>query len=116
MIDIHGELYLDVHEAAERLGVKPETLYAYVSRGRLRSFRRGVGRSRLYRKAEIDALLTLQPSSPSQSSQPPAPSAGDTPPVGTAQTRPAVQAPSEPPPAAPEQGGFPSAERWATER
>lgn len=113
MIDIHGELYLDVHEAAERLGVKPETLYAYVSRGRLRSFRRGVGRGRLYRKDEVDALLTLQPSAPPQSPAPP--SAVDAIPTRGAPTESAGPAQAMPP-VAPEQSGFPSADRWATER
>ncbi|HLZ73333.1 MAG TPA: helix-turn-helix domain-containing protein [Dehalococcoidia bacterium] len=108
MIDIHGELYLDVHEAAASLGVKPETLYAYVSRGRLRSFRRGIGRNRLYRKAEIDALLTLQPSSPSA---PPSPA-----PAPTAETPAAAEASEAEPPVPPDQGGFPRADRWATER
>jgi excisionase family DNA binding protein len=113
MIDIHGELYLDVHEAAERLGVKPETLYAYVSRGRLRSFRRGVGRGRLYRKAEVDALLTLQPSSPAHPT-PATPAIAsesvDAPPIAP------VVAPEDQPAALPEQSSFPPAERWATER
>src|SRR5579859_1701968 len=99
MIDIHGELYLDVREAAARLGVKPETLYAYVSRGRLTSFRRGVGRNRLYRKAEIDALLTLQPSTPPQ------PAAAD---PADAPSSPA-ELPAEPP-ASPEQSAFPPAD------
>jgi citrate synthase len=58
---IEGERYLEADEAAERLGVKPETLYAYVSRGRLRSFRRAVGRGRLYLERDIERLLTLQP-------------------------------------------------------
>ncbi|HEY7294499.1 MAG TPA: helix-turn-helix domain-containing protein [Dehalococcoidia bacterium] len=106
MIDFQGELYLDVHEAADRLGVKPETLYAYVSRGRLRSFRRGVGRSRLYRKAEIDALLALQPSEPPQ--RPAAPPSGG--------TEPAAPAESEAPTPPADNGGFPAADRWATER
>ncbi len=114
MIDIHGELYLDVHEAAERLGVKPETLYAYVSRGRLRSFRRGVGRGRLYRKAEIDALLTLQPSAPTALG-PAAPASADAEPAAEAPAAPAETA-EAPPATAPDQGGFPPAERWATER
>jgi citrate synthase len=65
MIDISGQSFLEVHEAAELLGVKPETLYAYVSRGRLRSYRQGVGRRRLYLKAEVEALLDLQPPAPS---------------------------------------------------
>ncbi|MGH7813406.1 MAG: citrate/2-methylcitrate synthase [Candidatus Binataceae bacterium] len=43
-------------EAAEQLGVKLGTLYAYVSRGWLKSYRRRVGRRALYRRADIDAL------------------------------------------------------------
>src|SRR5437588_9462571 len=61
MIEIEGNRYLEADEAAERLGVKPETLYAYVSRGRLRSFRRAVGRGRLYLEPEIERLLALLP-------------------------------------------------------
>ena len=34
---VDGEEYLTVDEAARLLGVKPATLYAYVSRGVLRS-------------------------------------------------------------------------------
>lgn len=41
-------------EACERLGVRPQTLYAYVSRGLLRSVRRD-GRSR-YDPVQVDAL------------------------------------------------------------
>jgi excisionase family DNA binding protein len=61
MIVIEGEHYLEADEAAERLGVRQETLYAYVSRGRLRSFRRAVGRGRLYLESEIERLLALLP-------------------------------------------------------
>ncbi len=61
MIVIEGEQYLEAEEAAERLGVKPETLYAYVSRGRLRSFRRRVGRGRLYLVRDVERLLALLP-------------------------------------------------------
>ena len=59
---IGGEEYLTVDEAAGRLGVKPATLYAYVSRGVLRSYRQGMRRQRLYRRADVDALRRLQPS------------------------------------------------------
>lgn len=59
MINIDGAAYLDVSEAAERLGVKPETLYAYVSRGLLRSYKQGIRRRRLYLVSEIEALLSL---------------------------------------------------------
>ena len=57
---INGRLTTD--EAAERLGVKPATLYAYVSRGVLRSYRQGIKRQRLYRRAEVEGLLRLAPS------------------------------------------------------
>ena len=54
--------YLTAHEAAELLGVKPATLYAYVSRGIVRSYRRGLKRARLYRRAELEELVRLRPS------------------------------------------------------
>jgi excisionase family DNA binding protein len=88
MIQIDGDIYLDVHEAAERLGVKPETLYAYVSRGLLKSYRQGVRRRRLYLAHEIDLLLALQPSK--------------------GETKSETTAAAEPP--------FPPAESWAAER
>jgi citrate synthase len=46
-------------EAANHLGVKLGTLYAYVSRGWLKSYRRRVGRQALYRRADIEALRGL---------------------------------------------------------
>jgi excisionase family DNA binding protein len=54
--------YLDVDEAAALLGVKKATLYAYVSRGTLQSFRQGVGRKRLYRRADVESLRGVRPS------------------------------------------------------
>ena len=60
---VNGEDYLTVKEAARLLGVKPATLYAYVSRGVLHSYRQGIKRERLYRRAEIEALLRVAPSS-----------------------------------------------------
>jgi len=39
MVEIQGEDYLSASEASEMLGVKPATLYAYVSRGVLKSYR-----------------------------------------------------------------------------
>jgi excisionase family DNA binding protein len=62
MIVIANEEYLSADEACALLGVKPATLYAYVSRGRLRSYRRGIKRQRYYRRAEVEALLRLRPS------------------------------------------------------
>jgi citrate synthase len=61
---VDGEEYLTVEEAAEALGVKPATLYAYVSRGVLRSYREGSKRQRLYRRAEVEALRRLDRSRP----------------------------------------------------
>jgi excisionase family DNA binding protein len=59
---IEGDEYLDVDAAAALLGVKKATLYAYVSRGVLRSYRQGIGRKRLYRRDEVEALRTIRPS------------------------------------------------------
>jgi citrate synthase len=47
---------LTAAEAAAQLGVKLGTLYAYVSRGWLKSYRRRVGREALYRRTDIEAL------------------------------------------------------------
>ena len=54
---LDGEEYLTVDEAARLIGVKPATLYAYVSRGILRSYRQGIKRQRLYRRAEVERLM-----------------------------------------------------------
>src|SRR5437870_2195464 len=48
---------ISADEAARRLGVKRATLYAYVSRGRLRSVAVPGSRERHYREADIAALL-----------------------------------------------------------
>jgi excisionase family DNA binding protein len=61
MQTIDGVEYLDVAEAAALLGVKKATLYAYVSRGTVQSFRQGVGRKRLYRREEIESLRAVKP-------------------------------------------------------
>ena len=63
MVVIDGDEYLTGDEAAGLLGVKRETLYAYVSRGMLTSYRQGIKRQRLYRRAAIESLLRLAPSS-----------------------------------------------------
>ncbi|MEU1470901.1 citrate/2-methylcitrate synthase [Streptomyces sp. NPDC005761] len=47
---------LSTRETAERLGVKPETVYAYVSRGQLSSSRAPGGRGSTFDAAEVDAL------------------------------------------------------------
>jgi citrate synthase len=50
-----GEM-LDADDAARFLGVKPATLYAYVSRGLIRSRARGEGRERQYLRADLARL------------------------------------------------------------
>lgn len=56
--------YLSAMEAARALGVAPATLYAYVSRGLVRS-ERGQGRTRRYHAGDIAALRRgLPPSGP----------------------------------------------------
>jgi citrate synthase len=62
VIVVDGEEYLTVKEAARLLGVKAATLYAYVSRGFLQSYRQGIKRQRLYRRAEVEPLVRLAPS------------------------------------------------------
>ncbi len=62
MIELNGETYLDGGEACHLLGVKVSTLYTYVSRGVLRSYKQGIKRQRLYKRAELEALIQLRPS------------------------------------------------------
>jgi citrate synthase len=73
MVEIHGEEYLSAAEASDRLGIKPATLYAYVSRGVLKSYRQGIKRERLYRRRDVDRVLRLHPSA----GHPPLPHAAD---------------------------------------
>ena len=61
MIELEGEQYLDGDEASNYLGVKLSTLYAYVSRGILKSYKQGIKRQRLYKQSELEALLRLRP-------------------------------------------------------
>ncbi|MFD5395290.1 citrate/2-methylcitrate synthase [Streptomyces sp. NPDC127097] len=51
-----GGQRLSTREAADRLGVKPETVYAYVSRGQLTSRREPGGRGSTFDAKEVDAL------------------------------------------------------------
>lgn len=62
MLEVEGDVYLTSAEACQILGVKPATLYAYVSRGVLRSYRQGIRRERLYRLAHVESLLKVEPS------------------------------------------------------
>jgi citrate synthase len=60
MIVMDGEEFLTAREACAILGVKANTLYAYVSRGFLRSYRQGMKRTRLYRRDEVEHLTRLR--------------------------------------------------------
>ncbi|MEU7552300.1 citrate synthase [Streptomyces sp. NPDC044571] len=51
-----GGRRLTTREAAEQLGVKPATVYAYVSRGQLTSRRDAVGRGSTFDAHEVEAL------------------------------------------------------------
>jgi excisionase family DNA binding protein len=68
MATLDGDEFLTADEACALLGVKPATLYAYVSRGVLSSFRQGIRRRRLYRRSDVEGLLAVRPSN-----APPAP-------------------------------------------
>ena len=61
MQTIDGEEYLDVDEAIQLLRVKRATLYTYVSRHILQSYKQRVGRQRLYKRSEVEALLAVRP-------------------------------------------------------
>ena len=62
VVNLNGEEYLTAEEACALLGVKTSTLYAYVSRGVLSSYRQGIRRRRLYRRGDVERLLQLRPS------------------------------------------------------
>jgi len=59
MFVMDGEEFLTAQEACALLEVKAATLYAYVSRGMLTSYRQGIKRTRLYRRAEVERLTRL---------------------------------------------------------
>jgi citrate synthase len=54
---------LTTDEVAHRLGVKPATVYAYVSRGLLSSRRNADGKGSLFTKDEVDAFVATRKSS-----------------------------------------------------
>lgn len=54
-----GGEYYTAEEACAVLGVKLATLYSYVHRGLLTSYRQSIRRSRLYRRSEVHALLEI---------------------------------------------------------
>lgn len=96
MIQIDGINYLTVEEACALLGVKQATIYAYVSRGVLRSYKQGIKRQRLYREDEVQRLTSVQPSQTNERQAAPEP------PVA-----PSVEQHDE---------GLPPAEGWMSER
>lgn len=49
--------YLRIKEAAEYLGVAPNTLRNWVSAGKIRAVRHPVNEYRLFRKEDLEALL-----------------------------------------------------------
>lgn len=55
---MHAGPLISTEQAARRLGVKPATLYAYVSRGLLASVRGADGRTSLFDADEVDRLVT----------------------------------------------------------
>src|SRR5205085_5879993 len=63
--------YLTARETAERLGIKRDTLYAYVSRGLLRSVAVPGSRERGYRAEEVEGLRTGRGSSRAARNEPP---------------------------------------------
>jgi citrate synthase len=78
MIELDGVRFLTIDEVCSRLGVKPATIYAYVSRGVLRSYKQGIKRQRLYREDEVTALLELKPGAGEASRGTPATASDDT--------------------------------------
>lgn len=59
MILMEGQEFLTAEEACALLRVKIGTLYAYVSRGIIKSYRQGMKRQRLYRRDEVERLTRL---------------------------------------------------------
>jgi citrate synthase len=57
IINLSIIMLLTARQAADRLGIKLDTLYAYVSRGRLRSVMVPGTRERRYRSEDVEALL-----------------------------------------------------------
>src|ERR1041384_7274049 len=55
-LEVPSDLYLSASEGAGRLNVSLPTLYAYVSRGMIRS-EPGSGRERRYRAEDIERLI-----------------------------------------------------------
>jgi excisionase family DNA binding protein len=66
-LDSRDSPFISAEEACLALGVKKSTLYAYVSRGKLRSYKKGMRRDRLYSRAELERLVGTDPTPATQS-------------------------------------------------
>ncbi len=64
-------LYLTAREAAGELAISPATLYAYVSRGLIRSEPVGEGRARRYRADDVRAMLARRSGAAASDAKPP---------------------------------------------
>ncbi|WP_405570063.1 citrate synthase [Streptomyces phaeochromogenes] len=64
----HEARRISTKQAAELLGVKPETVYAYVSRGQLSSRRSSGGRGSTFDTKEVEALARRNRREPAESS------------------------------------------------
>lgn len=64
--------FLTANQACALLDVKPATLYAYVSRGLVKSYKQGIRRQRLYRKSELEELLRVRQDAHEADDLPPA--------------------------------------------
>ena len=62
MASLENDEFLTAEQACARLGIKPATLYSYVSRGVLPSYREGIRRRRLYRRQDVERLSQVRPS------------------------------------------------------
>ena len=60
MIVMDGKEFVNAQEACQMLGVKAATLYAYVSRGLLTSYRQGIKRARLYLRSDVEELTRVR--------------------------------------------------------
>jgi citrate synthase len=83
MIVMEGKEFLTASEACQVLGVKAATLYAYVSRGLLNSYRQGIKRTRLYLRSEVEGLTELRGPGPEPASSLRAVPPGAAPSTGT---------------------------------
>ena len=55
-----AEPMLNTEDVAQRLGVKTSTVYAYVSRGQLKSRRNAEGKGSLFARADVDAFVAMR--------------------------------------------------------